>query len=51
MKVAIIGSGVAGISCYIGLKVAGFDVKVFDNDAQKFTAGFPTLWPNAIKAF
>lgn len=51
MKVVIIGSGIAGMCCYIGLKEAGFDVKVYDRDAKHFTAGFLTLWPNAVKAF
>jgi len=51
LKVAIIGSGIAGMSCYIGLKDAGLDVRLYDRDARNSAAGFLTLWPNAVKAF
>jgi len=43
MNVVIIGSGIAGVSCYIGVKQTRFDVKVCDRDAKKFTAGFLAL--------
>lgn len=48
MKIAIIGAGIAGMSCAIALTEAGHDVTVHERAADPYGAGGGmVLWPNA----
>lgn len=48
LNIAVIGAGVAGLSIAILAKQRGFDVTVFEREAQISTIGAGvTLWPNA----
>lgn len=48
MKIAILGGGVAGVSCAIALKQAGFDVCVYERHESPSNIGAGiVVWPNA----
>ncbi len=48
MKIAILGGGVAGLTCGIALQQKGFDVEIYERGQRATTIGAGViLWPNA----
>jgi 2-polyprenyl-6-methoxyphenol hydroxylase-like FAD-dependent oxidoreductase len=49
IKIAILGAGIAGLSCAIALKQKGFNVTVYERSPEPKNLGAGlVLWPNAI---
>ncbi|MBJ7311533.1 FAD-dependent monooxygenase [Rugamonas sp. CCM 8940] len=47
MNIAILGAGIAGMSCAIALTQAGHTVTVYERNTDEHAGGGMVLWPNA----